>query len=171
MKFLLLLCLVVASGCYRTSLKSTAIGDGQKHDALGLSILSLSEVSHDASECPQGFAYVETQMGPGGALVWLITGGLIAPMSIEYACVSTMNGPGDALATDALISPSVPPRDRRECMEQARSSYSSCVSLVKMMNLGSAPRSRGAAGTVADCRDQYEVNKEGCDAHFPKAGP
>lgn len=79
--------LLAMSGCYRTVIDTTAPRSQVKNDATGVAWVSLAPVTHKAEECPYGLAKVDAKMPEWGALVWFITGSLIAPMTIEYHCV------------------------------------------------------------------------------------
>lgn len=91
---LAMLCLM--SGCYRTVLTTPAARSDLEGDATGVSWVSLTPVTHNASECTKGVARVESQMPVWGALVWFITGGLIAPMTVEYRCSAGVRRPDAA---------------------------------------------------------------------------
>jgi hypothetical protein len=79
--------LLALSGCYRTVIDTTAPRQQIANDTTGVSWVSLTPVTHKAEECQYGLAKVEAKMPEWGALVWFITGSLIAPMQIEYHCV------------------------------------------------------------------------------------
>jgi hypothetical protein len=79
--------LTLAQGCYRTVIDTTAPRSASMNDATGVAWVSLAPVTHKADECPYGLAKVDAKMPEWGALAWLLTGGLIAPMTIDYYCV------------------------------------------------------------------------------------
>lgn len=85
------LCLV--SGCYRAVVNTPAPRSGVEGSESGVSWFGLTPVTVRTTECPKGVAKVDSSMPVWGALVYFLTAGIVAPLSIEYQCAGMPQGP------------------------------------------------------------------------------
>lgn len=90
------------AGCFRTVIESPVARDGGRDDASGVSWFALTSSTHDAQECKHGIAKAETYMPVWGAFVYWFTGGIAAPMKVDYYCAA-------APQAQSIPPPAAPP--------------------------------------------------------------
>jgi hypothetical protein len=79
---------LLASGCYRTTIKTSAPRAMRDESEVGASfVYGLTGVTTNASECKYGVAEASVFHPWYSVLVSGITFGLVAPMQAEYTCV------------------------------------------------------------------------------------
>lgn len=81
------------SGCFRTTIRSAAPEAHGSTTKVGVTWLyGVTPVDDRAPECEHGIATATTQMPAWGALVWMLTAGLAAPMDVTYVCAKPRAG-------------------------------------------------------------------------------
>ena len=103
--FLLSLCLVLLSGCYGYSIRSSAAGDGVMHRGRGSALFwGLKSVNRNAHQCLHGMAYARTYQPAWSFIVALLTAGIVTPWRSNYECVRDPN----AVGQDGVFTPATP---------------------------------------------------------------
>jgi hypothetical protein len=83
---------VLASSCYRTTIRSGARTVGEEHGETEVSALwGLTSIERAAGECPAGLSSVTVYFPWWSGFVRLITIGLIDPVSYEYRCAGIVD--------------------------------------------------------------------------------
>lgn len=83
-----LLFLLSLPGCFRTVVETPAARSGAHDDGTSVSWLALTSATTDARECTYGVAKAETYLPFWGTMVYVLTAGIVAPMTAEYHCAA-----------------------------------------------------------------------------------
>ena len=80
--------LLTSTGCFRAVVTAPVERSPVEESSTGVAVFGVTPTTHKASECKHGLAKVDSSMPFWGSLVWLVTGGIIAPISAEYTCAA-----------------------------------------------------------------------------------
>lgn len=90
MKSLTLVVLALCvSGCFRAQIRSAAAeGRGQGTKIGWTWLWGITPVTDRAPDCEYGLASADTQVPAWGMVVFALTGGIVAPVAIDYVCAA-----------------------------------------------------------------------------------